>query len=71
MRRVLILFLLAGPVLAQSVEETADAVVKALAAEDQAALAALGERKDPDPWRVADELLRFRIRMLTGGRFGS
>ena len=39
-------------------EQVADAVLAAFEAKDEAALKALAEMDDPDPWLVADELLR-------------
>lgn len=39
-------------------EQAADAVLSALAANDAPALKALASRDDPDPWLVADELIR-------------
>ncbi|MCC7136960.1 MAG: tetratricopeptide repeat protein [Planctomycetes bacterium] len=39
-------------------EQAADAVLAALAAKDDAALKALASRDEPDPWLVADELIR-------------
>ncbi|MCC7136961.1 MAG: tetratricopeptide repeat protein [Planctomycetes bacterium] len=39
-------------------EQSADAVLAAIAAKDDAALKALAAKDDPDPWLVADELIR-------------
>ncbi len=39
-------------------EQAADAVLAAVAAKDDAGLKALAAKDDPDPWLVADELIR-------------
>lgn len=39
-------------------QQAADAVLEAVRAKDEAALKALAEKDDPDPWLVADELGR-------------
>ncbi|MCC7136963.1 MAG: CHAT domain-containing protein [Planctomycetes bacterium] len=39
-------------------EQAADAVLAAVVAKDDAALKALASKDDPDPWLVADELIR-------------
>ncbi|MFO0931409.1 MAG: CHAT domain-containing protein [Planctomycetota bacterium] len=39
-------------------EQAADAVLAAIAAKDDSALKALASKDDPDPWLVADELIR-------------
>ena len=41
-----------------TVEQAADAVLAAVRAKDDAALKALAAKDEPDPWLVADELLR-------------
>jgi CHAT domain-containing protein/Tfp pilus assembly protein PilF len=47
---------LAAAAWADAVTDAADAAARAFAAGDQAALKALAEKDDPDPWLVADEL---------------
>lgn len=46
------------PAAPQTPEQAADAVLAAVQAQDAAALKALAAKGDPDPWLVADELIR-------------
>ena len=62
MRRLLLALLIATSVAAQdkakpdTPEQAADKVLAAFKAKDEAALKALAEKDQPDPWLVADEL---------------
>lgn len=47
-----------APPPAKTPEQASDAVLAAIAAKDEAELRALASKDDPDPWLVADELIR-------------